>query len=149
RIENGTLFFKALENVQGEECDHLIISLGYGKDPEGNFHMRFGPLNARNGSKRLNVLLTRARKKIDFFSSVTGDDFQISSNEAVDLLRKFLQELKAGSATSNTGFPFGLYPKVQVDKLVFHDIHEHLKNAQELVTLIRVLESRGWKIEFQ
>ena len=149
RIENGTLFFKALEHVQGEECDHLIISLGYGKDPEGNFHMRFGPLNARNGSKRLNVLLTRARKKIDFFSSVTGDDFQISSNEAVDLLRKFLQELKAGFATSNTGFPFGLYPKVQVDKLVFHDIHEHLKNAQELVTLIRVLESRGWKIEFQ
>jgi hypothetical protein len=55
RIMEGTAFFKALENVQGEECDRLIISLGYGRNTEGEFHMRFGPLNSKNGAKRLNV----------------------------------------------------------------------------------------------
>ena len=149
RIDHETLFFKALENVQGEECDHLIISLGYGKNPEGEFHMRFGPINSKNGSKRLNVLLTRARKKIDFFSSVTGEDFQISSNEAVDLLRQYLLEIETGSAAANTGFPFDLFPQVSGNLLTFHDLHDKLKDAEELITLVRVLENRGWKIELR
>ena len=47
RLDSDTAFFKALENVQGEECDQLIISLGYGKNENGEFHMRFGPMNSK------------------------------------------------------------------------------------------------------
>jgi hypothetical protein len=149
RIENDSLFFKSLENVQGEECDILIISLGYGRNPDGEFHMRFGPLNSKNGSKRLNVLLTRAKKRIDLFTSVNGNDFQISSNEAVDLLRQFLLGLESDTVTSNAGFPYGLFPQVHENRLVFHDIHTELKSADELVTLVSVLENRAWQIEFK
>jgi len=83
-------FSNALENVQGEECDRLIISRAYRRNNEGEFQMRFGPLNTKNGPKRLNVLLTRAKKKIELFASVDGNDFKISSNEAVDLQRLYL-----------------------------------------------------------
>ena len=150
RIDEDSAFCKALENVQGEECDHLIISLGYGKDPEGNFHMRFGPLNKQNGSKRLNVLFTRAKKQIDLFASVRGADFKISSNEAVDLLRLYLLQIENSAGSSKEPvFPLGLQSMVQGNTLQFKEIYSKISSAQELVTLVRMLEGRGWKLEFR
>lgn len=149
RLDSDTAFFKALENVQGEECDQLIISLGYGKNENGEFHMRFGPLNTKNGSKRLNVLLTRARKKIDFFSSVKGSDFKISSNEAIDLLRLYLLQLESlSNEVIPQQFPYSLLPNVTGNSLAFESIYAKIQNANELVTLVNVMENRGWKISF-
>lgn len=148
RIENDTAFFKALENVQGEECDHLIISFGYAFSEENEFHMRFGPLNSKNGSKRLNVLLTRARKKIDFFSSVKSGDFKLSSNESINLLRQFLLQLENTSSAVNNDFPFGLNPTISSNQVIFERVHEKLQDAEELLTLVSVLENRGWNLSF-
>lgn len=149
RIDSDSAFFKALENVQGEECDQLIISLGYGKNENGEFHMRFGPLNTKNGSKRLNVLLTRARKKIDFFSSVKGSDFKISSNEAIDLLRLYLLQLESiSNEVIPHQFPYSLLPDITGNSLAFDSIYAKIQNANELVTLVNVMENRGWKISF-
>ena len=149
RIMEGTAFFKALENVQGEECDRLIISLGYGRNVDGEFHMRFGPLNTKNGSKRLNVLLTRAKRRIDFFSSVKSSDFKISDNEAVDLLRRFLAHIELEFLPeSSLEFPLNLRPEVKQNALSFSEIFQQISDAQELVTLVRVLENRGWKVRF-
>lgn len=64
------LFVKNLENVQGDERDHLIISTTYGPDAEGKFFRRFGPLAQAGGGKRLNVLITRAREQIHLFTSI-------------------------------------------------------------------------------
>ncbi|MEZ6191739.1 MAG: AAA domain-containing protein [Phycisphaerales bacterium] len=57
------LFVKNLENVQGDERDHIIISTTYGPTKEGKFYRRFGPLGRVGGGRRLNVLVTRARKR--------------------------------------------------------------------------------------
>jgi superfamily I DNA and/or RNA helicase len=149
RIENDTAFFKALENVQGEECDHLIISFAYAYTEENEFHMRFGPMNSKNGSKRLNVLLTRARKKIDFFSSVKSSDFKLSSNESINLLRQFLHQIEHNSHLIQTAFPLGLMPTIKENQLSFERIQEDIQNAEELITLVGVLENRGWGIEFR
>jgi len=54
-------FIKALENVQGDERDTMIISVGYGKSATGGLAYNFGPLNLEGGWRRLNVLVTRAR----------------------------------------------------------------------------------------
>lgn len=148
RIENDTAFFKALENVQGEECDHLIISFGYGYSDEHEFHMRFGPMNSKNGTKRLNVLLTRARKKIDFFSSVKASDFKLSSNEAINLLRQFLLQLENVTSTNNSDFPFGLTPHISSNQLTIEHVYEKMHDAEELLTLVSVLENRGWNLAF-
>ena len=54
-------FIKSLENVQGDERDTMIISVGYGKDSQGHLTLNFGPLNTEGGWCRLNVLVTRAK----------------------------------------------------------------------------------------
>ena len=54
-------FVKSLENVQGDERDTMIISVGYGKDSQGHLALNFGPLNTEGGWRRLNVLVTRAK----------------------------------------------------------------------------------------
>jgi hypothetical protein len=64
------LFVKNLENVQGDERDHLIISTTYGPDARGRFYRRFGPLGQAGGGRRLNVLITRAREEVHLVTSI-------------------------------------------------------------------------------
>jgi hypothetical protein len=64
------LFVKNLESVQGDERDHLIISTTFGVDAKGKFRRNFGPLGAPGGSRRLNVLITRARREIHVVTSI-------------------------------------------------------------------------------
>lgn len=67
-------FVKNLENVQGDERDVIFISVGYGRNQHGQVLMRFGPLNNEGGERRLNVLISRARRRCEVFSGVTADD---------------------------------------------------------------------------
>ncbi len=148
--DEGKLFFKALENVQGDEADVLIIGLGYAKNPEGDFHMRFGPLNQVNGYKRLNVLLTRAKKELHFFSSVSSRDFQLSDNESVNLLRKFLVNLEESQTLKpQTVFPYNLEAE-QIDgsAVTFKHIYARIPDVSDLATFHRVMKQRGWKLYY-
>lgn len=148
KIENSTAFFRTLEQVQGDECDELIISLGYGKNEDGDFHFRFGPLNQQTGSKRLNVLLTRAMKSIHFFTSVQASDFKLNTNEAVNLLRLFLLKNETESNANEIVFPFDLKPIVNGNLLTFKSIPTQLPDAKEIVTMHEVLQSRGWQVMY-
>ena len=68
-------FVKNLENVQGDERDVIFISTTYGPDKNsGKVYQRFGPLNRPTGWRRLNVLITRAKKRVEIFSSMTPSD---------------------------------------------------------------------------
>ena len=147
RIENNSVFFKALENVQGEECDQLIISVGYGKDPEGEFHMRFGPLNSKNGARRLNVLLTRARKKMVIFSSIGSGDFKLSSNEAVELFRQFFQQIEHKEIVKQPVFAENIKAEINANHVSLKDLYSSFPRADELVTFLRVVSERGWIID--
>ena len=148
--DDNTLFFKALENVQGDEADVLIISLGYARNPEGSFQMRFGPLNQSNGHKRLNVLLTRAKQEMHFFTSVKASDFELSDNESVNLLRRFLQELEAVQVSAKELiFPYGLeVESVNKNSVRFKNSYAQIPNGQDLVTFHRVMKQRGWKLGY-
>ncbi len=64
------LFVKNLENVQGDERDHMVISTTYGPNPERRFYRRFGPLGRAGGGRRLNVLVTRARHEVHLITSI-------------------------------------------------------------------------------
>jgi superfamily I DNA and/or RNA helicase len=142
-------FFKALENVQGDECDRLVIGFGYAPDETGNFNLRFGPMNTANGRKRLNVLLTRARETIDFFCSVRSSDFKLSENESINLLRQWIAFSETSQVRDETLFPHGLVPILdKTNQLNFSRIQEVLPMAREVVTLQSVLENRGWNISF-
>jgi hypothetical protein len=70
------LFVKNLENVQGDERDHIIISTTYGPDPKGRFYRRFGPLGQPGGGRRLNVLVTRAREEVHLVTSIPKEIYR-------------------------------------------------------------------------
>ena len=149
QLESGQLFFKALENVQGDECDILIISLGYGFNPEGEFSHQFGPLNQENGTKRLNVLFSRAKEQCYFIHSVKSTDFKITSNESIRLLQKYIDSLEEGSLNKAISFPHQIVPEVQNNKLYFEYFISRFSSANEMVTFYRTLKERGWDVGFE
>ncbi|PTY02062.1 DNA helicase [Verrucomicrobia bacterium LW23] len=71
------LFVKNLENVQGDERDHMIISTTFGRSPEGQFRRNFGALSRAGGERRLNVLVTRARHAIHLFTSIPRAEYLV------------------------------------------------------------------------
>lgn len=149
RIEAGTAFLKPLEKVQGDECEELVISLGYAPDPDGNFALRFGPLNRVGGRNRLNVLFTRASQRIHFFASVTAAHFPASDNESINLLRDWLFFLEAADHDRELLFPYSLHPKSTGNELHLTSIYRSIPSAVELSTCYQVLTQRGWKLIFE
>jgi very-short-patch-repair endonuclease len=85
-------FVKNLERVQGDERDAIILSIGYGKNDRGVLLHRFGPLLQQGGERRLNVAVTRARRRMTLVSSFSSADMDPSRSAAqgVELLRRFL-----------------------------------------------------------
>jgi superfamily I DNA and/or RNA helicase len=137
-IENDRFFFKALEQVQGEECDHLIVGFGYGKNKEGKFDMRFGPINLKNGEKRLNVLFSRARKSIHFVTSVERSDFSSSKNEGVQRLKDWFVFIEEQSRLS---------AEMTDSSITFHSLMEEEGSFLSFVNRYRVLSQRNWELE--
>ncbi|HSJ69029.1 MAG TPA: DEAD/DEAH box helicase, partial [Anditalea sp.] len=83
---------KNIENVQGDEFDQVIFSIGYAKNTAGKFTANFGLLARREGEHRLNVAITRARKRITVVTSMYGEDFKVQhlKYEGVKLLRAYI-----------------------------------------------------------
>ncbi|MGV3772174.1 MAG: AAA domain-containing protein, partial [Verrucomicrobiales bacterium] len=71
------LFVKNLENVQGDERDHMIISTTFAPDESGNFRRNFGPVGTIPGGRRLNVLVTRARSAIHLVTSIPRAEYHV------------------------------------------------------------------------
>ncbi len=98
--DRGTepFFVKNLENVQGDERDVIFISVGYGKDVHGYMAMRFGPLSNEGGERRLNVLISRAKRRCDVFSSITADDIDLerAPGRGVAAFKAFLSFAQTG-----------------------------------------------------
>lgn len=91
-------FVKNLENVQGDERDIVFISIGYGRDANGHLTMNFGPLNQDGGERRLNVLITRARRRCEVFTNLKGDDIDLKRTDArgVEVLKRYLKYAETG-----------------------------------------------------
>ncbi len=67
-------FVKNLERVQGDERDAIILSIGYGKHPDGRMRYQWGPLLRDGGERRLNVAATRAKRRLTLISSFSSHD---------------------------------------------------------------------------
>ena len=91
-------FVKNLESVQGDERDVILISVGYGKIDGGHMSMNFGPLNQDGGERRLNVLITRARRRLEVHANFVAGDLDLSRTGArgVEALKTFLKYAETG-----------------------------------------------------
>ena len=85
-------FIKSLENVQGDERDIIIISIGFRKNALGRPYIN-GPLVRTNGEKRLNVAVSRSKEEMYIVSTIKFADFESDEriqSEGAKLLKKFL-----------------------------------------------------------
>lgn len=85
-------FVKNLENIQGDERDVIFLSVTYGPGPDNKIRYNLGPLNGENGGRRMNVLVTRARRLMRVFSSIRADEINLAAtaSRGAKLLRDFL-----------------------------------------------------------
>ena len=93
-------FVKNLENVQGDERDVILISVGYGKTESGNLSRNFGPINNPGGERRLNVLMSRAKQQMIVFCNFKSDELrtEASSPFGVRVLKGFLKYAEIGKS---------------------------------------------------
>jgi hypothetical protein len=132
------LFIKNIENVQGDERDIIIFSIGYAPDKYGKMQMQFGSLNQAGGENRLNVAVTRSREKVIIISSIEPEQLRTeeSKNEGPKLLKAYLEYAKnvsegnfAHAATKTENYGPGIYLKQSLshytaDALPFSDMAE-------------------------
>ena len=91
----GGFFVKNLESVQGDERDIIILTIGYGRDENGKLTMNFGPLNREGGQRRLNVAITRARRRVEVVATISAGDI-VSNNPSINHLRRYLDYAERG-----------------------------------------------------
>ncbi|TVP47713.1 MAG: DUF4011 domain-containing protein [Mongoliibacter sp.] len=92
---------KNIENVQGDEFEKVIFSIGYARNRKGRLIANFGMLSKKGGTNRLNVAITRARKKVYLVTSLHSRDFnqQQLKNQGINMLKQyiaFIEELVSG-----------------------------------------------------
>lgn len=95
--ESVGLFIKNIENVQGDERDVILFSVGYAKDTAGKMVSQFGPLSRDGGENRLNVAISRAKKKVYIICSFEPSEWMRVETYArgVKLFKRYLEYGKA------------------------------------------------------
>lgn len=93
------LFVKALEQVQGDERDIVLFSVAFSKQANGKIPLNFGRLSTMGGERRLNVAVTRARRRNIMFCSFDPQELEAerSSYSGVKHLKEYLLFAKGAS----------------------------------------------------
>jgi predicted DNA-binding WGR domain protein len=91
------LLVKNLENIQGDERDIVILSVCYGRGPNGKMLMNFGPINQTGGERRLNVAFSRARQHMVLVTSIRQPDITNDYNDGARCLKNYLRYAEAVS----------------------------------------------------
>ncbi|MEG0963457.1 MAG: DUF3320 domain-containing protein [Lachnospiraceae bacterium] len=136
--ENPDAFFvKNLENVQGDERDTIIFSIGYAKDPNGVMYMNFGPLSRDGGYRRLNVAITRAKYNIKLVGSIRPTDIRVerTHSEGVKMLRSYIEFAIQGQKALDA--EVNVSNVVNVDSPFEESVYDFLiKNGYDVATQV-------------
>lgn len=99
------LFVKALEQVQGDERNVVVFSVAFSKQANGKVPTNFGPLSNAGGERRLNVAVTRARRKNVVFCSFNpaSNELDVSGStyQGPKDLKQFLMDAQAAGSQSD------------------------------------------------
>ncbi|MGB7966196.1 MAG: AAA domain-containing protein [Methylocella sp.] len=120
KSKGDEVFIKNLESVQGDERDFIFISLTYGREPGATaMKRRFGPINGKQGHRRLNVLFSRARMRI--FASFGSADVKPAegSHQGVQVLKRHLEyaETRGRAVVQTVGEPDSDFEVEVADRL--------------------------------
>lgn len=119
------LFIKNLENVQGDERDVILFSVGYGPDKNGKVTMNFGPLNQDGGWRRLNVAISRARKRMQIYSVLRPEQISLSRTGAEGIigLKGFLEFAALGTQSLTVRSGMKRERNLIVEKQIAEQLH--------------------------
>lgn len=126
--EEEPFFVKNLENVQGDERDVIFVSTTYGPDPTtGRVFQRFGPIAGELGWRRLNVIFTRAKKRLLLFTSMTSQDIKLSDtpSRGVRSLKEYLAYAETGILPDYGVAESGKEPDSDFEVAVAHHLQIH------------------------
>jgi DNA polymerase III delta prime subunit len=90
-------FVKAVENVQGDERDVILISTTYGTDSKGRFLANLGPLSKPGAAKRVNVLSSRSRSKTVVYHSFDIERLADSNSDGAQTFRDYWRFVRLNS----------------------------------------------------
>ena len=127
-------FIKNLENVQGDERDVIFISFTYGPDASsGKVAQRFGPINSDVGHRRLNVIFTRAKKRVEVFTSMLPTDLIITdgTSRGVRVMRSYLDYALTGKFND------------------FGEISNSEPDSDFEIAVAKILHDAGYKTAYQ
>lgn len=149
--DKDSLFVKNIENVQGDERDIIIFSIGYAYDFENNFSNRFGPLSLKGGENRLNVAITRAREEMIVVCSIQPSDIkETSTNDGPKYFRKFLEYAKAVSASQKNNVKSVLDDVVKLNSNPKRKHNQNLAFDSDFEEQVhRALERVGYVVDTQ
>lgn len=142
--EDISLFVKNIENVQGDERDIIIFSVGYAQNEYGKVVAHFGSLSNEGGENRLNVAITRAKQKIYVVTSIEPEELNVdhTKNLGPKLFKQYLRYVRAVSNANKTETNLILESLLPEKKLVQKDLNKQM--ASELAQMLLEL---GYKIE--
>lgn len=134
--EDTSIFIKNLENVQGDERDIIIFSIGYARNEYGKVVAHFGPLSVEGGENRLNVAITRAKEKIYVITSIEPEELVVegTKNAGPKIFKSYLKYARAVSNKKNKETQFILdsfkpsLPQAQADEVV-NQLEYEIKEA--------------------
>ncbi len=102
---NEPLIFCNLDTIQGDERDTMIISTTYGHNTDDIFRLSFlGPVRLENGKKRINVAITRSKRRMLVVTSMTSVQLEAAiaassgHNDGATTLMEFLRYAESFSA---------------------------------------------------
>jgi very-short-patch-repair endonuclease len=138
-------FVKNLERVQGDERDAVILSIGYGKHPDGRMRYHWGPLLRDGGERRLNVAATRAKHRLTLVSSFSVHDVDPErvTKPGARLLADYLEYASTGgsprdgAATEAAGTELNLFQT---------DVRERLRGLG--ITVVPQFGVGGYRVDF-
>jgi hypothetical protein len=148
--ERQGIFVKNIENVQGDERDVIIFSVGYARTPEGKLVANFGLLNQKGGGNRLNVAITRAKKKKIIVCSIDPEDLQVDAakHDGPLLLKRYLQYARAISAGEDASVMAILAQLRTISEVSNSDVYAGEIAKMALTKKVRAgLEAMGWQVE--
>ena len=136
-------FVKNLERVQGDERDAIILSVGYGRGADGRMRYAFGPINQEGGYRRLNVAITRAKRRMTVVSAFSPNDLDPDRirTEGPRLLRGYI------AYAASRGADLG---RVDLDKPPLNDFEQDIKRRLEAegINVEPQYGASGYRIDF-
>lgn len=144
--QDVSFFVKNIENVQGDERDIIIFSIGYAPNSKGHLAVRFGSLSQEGGENRLNVAVSRARRKVYVITSIEPEDLNVegTKNPGPKYLKKYLEYARAIAEGRDDETKILLASLRESAPLESKEVPFGSAFEEEVY---KVLESRGYRVD--